>query len=337
MEKQELRKKIKDARDSKCKKAGKYLFRTQSEDIDMMKKFMRFVESTKNVSSFLGSKGMGGGYRYMMFDYLSNEDEEDWKELTKDFPDIDYHRFKFFSEGTHDKNKPKIHIPRKALDFLKERTLKSFEKLNIPQEMIDYLEEVNYFKQPASFGNHLNCEGGLMVHSWHVYHLFIEKLEKCGAKGRYHSALKCSLFHDLCKSEEYSKKKPDDLKNKHGGWSLEVVEKFINLLPEEKDWIRYHFGVWGLKEILPSMADYDLKEWYKSIVSRPSRDTLLFHYADNEASLIENEVQTLNRLEAKDKHCHRCDSEFVWDTSRGFICMLCFNTLERKHPMWSPY
>ncbi|MCF8009270.1 MAG: hypothetical protein K9K32_05845, partial [Halanaerobiales bacterium] len=74
-------------------------------------------------------------------------------------------------------------------------------------DLIDYLKESDFFTAPASANHHLNCKGGLALHSWHVYENYcrLHKRYQIITPGPFpfKSVVIESLLHDVCKIDRY--------------------------------------------------------------------------------------------------------------------------------------
>ena len=155
------------------------------------------------------------------------------------------------------------------------------------KKLLAYMDDIGFFTAPASGGNHLSCEGGLVIHTANVM-MMAEKFGKdCfGAKGYKnikHSLMLASGLHDLGKCgregtpyyvenlvkdgrptkadpvQRYkrSETKPYSINKNlchvdHPLRSVELATKFIDLTEEEMHAVFYHDGMYG------SLA-YDLK------------------------------------------------------------------------------
>jgi len=112
------------------------------------------------------------------------------------------------------------------------------------ENLIGYLEQgTDYFAAPCSTMFHLNVDGGLAKHSWNVYELLKEKVERFNLKTPPRTIAICGLLHDINKTNFYVKAKkwiidPDEpvimksmpLKDKNG--------KIVAWEPQEsKNWI----------------------------------------------------------------------------------------------------
>ena len=153
-------------------------------------------------------------------------------------------------------------------------------------KLISYMEEIGFFTAPASGGNHLCCEGGLVIHTASVM-MLAEKFGKLlfgeGYKNVRNSLRIAAALHDLgkcgregtpyytenlvkdgrpTKADPVQRYKRSDTKpyaiNKdlchidHPLRSVELAARFIDLTEEEEHAIFYHDGMYG------SLA-YDLK------------------------------------------------------------------------------
>lgn len=132
------------------------------------------------------------------------------------------------------------------------------------ENLINYLDkECDFFTAPASTTYHENTEGGLARHSYNVYSLLAEKVEKYFPKGDIptQSVILAALAHDFCKINTYkmgTKWKKDEA-NKwyeepvwivkdefpvgHGSKSVFVLQRFVQLTDEEIAAIYFHLGM----------------------------------------------------------------------------------------------
>ena len=165
------------------------------------------------------------------------------------------------------------------------RELKATRRKGI-SKLINYMEDIGFFTAPASGGNHLCCEGGLVIHTANVM-ILAEKFGKIlygeGYRNVRNSLRIAAALHDLgkcgregspyytenlvkdgrpTKADPVQRYKRSDTKpyqvNKdlchidHPLRSVELATRFIDLTEEEEHAIFYHDGMYG------SLA-YDLK------------------------------------------------------------------------------
>ena len=162
-------------------------------------------------------------------------------------------------------------------------------------ELLEWLESTDFFTAPASTRFHGNYEGGLCEHSVNVWEELV-RLKKAypGVKVNAESAAIVSLLHDLCKIGSYK----TELRNKkengvwrsvptyvfqedfcyggHGSKSVYLVQKYLDLLPEEAVAINCHMGPWDR-----SPGDYALGTAYERYPL-----AWLLHVADESATYI---------------------------------------------------
>ncbi len=155
-------------------------------------------------------------------------------------------------------------------EFLK--LLRSTERPGI-ENVIQDLEEWGFFKAPASTRFHLNCEGGLMQHSYNVCTMALELREmmlrhddSLRESLPKDSVILAALLHDVCKADIY-RRCTKRQKNTFGLWEdvegYEVDysnfpmghgEKSVILLlcsglemsDDEMLAIRWHMSAWDL-------------------------------------------------------------------------------------------
>lgn len=148
-------------------------------------------------------------------------------------------------------------------------------------KLLAFIRKSDFYTAPASTRFH-NChEGGLLEHSLNVYDCLVEKRE---TKLFYNTLwdigsglIIIALLHDLCKTHmytvEYKNKKvydehgsksdsngrfdwvsvpgytvEDKFPYGHGEKSVMMIERFIQLTPEERYAIRWHMGFTEPKE-----------------------------------------------------------------------------------------
>ena len=128
-------------------------------------------------------------------------------------------------------------------------------------KLLAWLNASDFFVAPASTKYHLNCEGGLALHSLNVYTRLLALLETEKHEFPADTVAICGLLHDICKIGVYhvemrNKKDEsgkwiqvpyytyeDKLPYGHGEKSEYIVSKFIpSLTREESIAIRWHMG-----------------------------------------------------------------------------------------------
>lgn len=146
------------------------------------------------------------------------------------------------------------------------------------EKVLAYLEHSDFFTAPSSTGFHLNEEGGLCLHSIHVFenacriydHIALPYIKEgispfeCEIS-RENIAI-AALFHDICKVKLYHKveKWKKDSNNKwmsypgyevkdefpfgHGEKSCLMLSWYMRLKPEEMLAIRWHMGMFDVAE-----------------------------------------------------------------------------------------
>ena len=174
-------------------------------------------------------------------------------------------------------------------------------------DLIEYMDEIGFFTQPASGGNHSNEEGGLAEHSLNVMRM-IEKFGVAALGGEGYNAIQDSavisaLLHDLGKCGDYGKKmyvpnmikdgrptkaepeqkykqseakpwkrNPDLLPLDHATRSIKLATLFIDLTEDEEFAIRYHDGLY-------EPANYGVK-------GHETQLYMLLHWADMWSSRV---------------------------------------------------
>ncbi len=99
--------------------------------------------------------------------------------------------------------------------------------------------KTDFFRAPASTKYHLNCEGGLALHSLHVYQRLSEKVAQGLISIKPETVIITSLLHDLCKVNFYVK----ETKNVKEGTKINQYGK------EVANWVEKE--VWGIKDNFP--------------------------------------------------------------------------------------
>jgi len=172
-------------------------------------------------------------------------------------------------------------------------------------QLLAWLENTDFFTAPASTRYHLAEEGGLCLHSLHVYECLIKLVKDWQGMGYEavdaitdENIAICGLLHDLCKVNFYqvemrNKKNSatgaweqvpyytidDQLNFGHGSGSYFVASKFIRLTVPEAMGIRWHMG---------AFQDGEAREAGAAFEKYPL--ALLTHMADMMAAdLIETE------------------------------------------------
>lgn len=146
-------------------------------------------------------------------------------------------------------------------------------------KMLDYLSQKDFFTAPSSTHFHLNEDGGLCLHSLHVFDT-ARKIYEQVALPRIkdgsspfteeiplESIAIATLFHDICKVNLYHKAErwKKDERNKwvsyqgyeirdefpfgHGEKSCLMLSWYIRLKPEEMLAIRWHMGMYDAGEV----------------------------------------------------------------------------------------
>lgn len=128
------------------------------------------------------------------------------------------------------------------------------------EDLLYYLEKgTDFFTAPSSTVFHSSEEGGLAVHSLHVYELLKEKNERYGLEISPASVAICGLLHDVCKTNYYAREKKwrkidgkwveeevwvvdDKFPVGHGEKSVAILQRFIKLTDDEIIAIRWHMA-----------------------------------------------------------------------------------------------
>ena len=130
--------------------------------------------------------------------------------------------------------------------------------------LLEYMSTGGFFASPGSTRFHGCYEGGLAVHSIGVYELLdsfagLLRLE-CPAD----SLIIAPILHDLCKMGAYIGDRKPYTWNRanpkgHAVLSIERISRFIKLTELEDKMIRFHMGVYGLKEFDDKKGEYPLR------------------------------------------------------------------------------
>lgn len=131
------------------------------------------------------------------------------------------------------------------------------------ENLIKELEISGFYSSPASSGNHLCNEGGLVEHSLNVYDVAVKIYETLeGSKTTYNDIIIASLLHDvgkmgafgepnyipnILKSGNVSTAKPwvtTKLGMQHQDISIMTVNKHIQLTQDQAIAIKYHNGLY---------------------------------------------------------------------------------------------
>lgn len=164
----------------------------------------------------------------------------------------------------------KVDIKANKEEFLE--LLRSTKRDGI-EDVITDIEELGFFTAPASAGNHLNVEGGLVLHSINTCKAALAIWEgmkplepSLATEVKRDSIIIASLLHDVCKSDIY-KRSVKKRKNALGQWEdcegykvsykdfpMGHGEKSVILLlcsgldlsDDEMLAIRWHMGAWGI-------------------------------------------------------------------------------------------
>lgn len=176
------------------------------------------------------------------------------------------------------------------MDFdFKKITRKDFQELLLRiqragrKSLCTFLKDNGFYTAPASAKYHLNHAGGLMQHSYLVYKLFSEKLERYKYDMDEESVLISALLHDICKINMYELDKEsgvyvykdNQLPIGHGEKSVIMIQKHIFLTDEEICCIRWHMGAYKVS---------DWRDFNKAVEMFQS--VTLLHTADLEATKI---------------------------------------------------
>ncbi len=159
----------------------------------------------------------------------------------------------------------------------KEKIFKLLRSTKRPgiEGLLRYLLENGFFESPASMYYHNDYRGGLADHSLNVFANLINcyrdiKLQIPTERGQKPLDIEpenlaiAALLHDVCKVGMYTGNDVNGYKltkgrpKGHASLSIERIVRFIKLEELEVMMIRYHMGVYGLKEFDPKAGEYHL-------------------------------------------------------------------------------
>jgi hypothetical protein len=131
-------------------------------------------------------------------------------------------------------------------------------------DLIRYMTNGGFFTCPGSTKFHGCYEGGLAHHSLNVHNLLVSMNQDLSLNCPADSLIIPPLLHDLCKMGSYIGTSKPYTYNKahpkgHALLSLERIRSYITLTELEDKMIRYHMGVYGLKEFEPDKGEYTLR------------------------------------------------------------------------------
>lgn len=168
------------------------------------------------------------------------------------------------------------------------RLLTATKRKGIP-ELIEYLINDAFFQSPASRSGHNDFKGGLADHSLNVTELLISfcadlDYGRCVDPGQKPLKLKpenlviAGIGHDFCKINNF---RPNGMggytmyvnrDRGHAVLSIKRIRKYIKLEPIEELMIRYHMGVYGLKECDPKTGEYRFRSRGRPGLTKESQE-----------------------------------------------------------------
>jgi len=162
------------------------------------------------------------------------------------------------------------------------KLMNSIDRKGMP-ELLEWMEEKGIYTQQASTRFHGNYASGLLDHKMNLYELFDYMCKMFNLNVSEDTKVICAFGHDLCKIEAYinGQWNPANNGNGHAKYSIELLEKFIELTPEEKEIIRFHMGMYSTTEFIPK-GEYDLKELVDAY--NKNKIAKLFYFADDMVS-----------------------------------------------------
>lgn len=168
-----------------------------------------------------------------------------------------------------------------------ERILMFMERMSpyVNREMTAWLESHGFFTAPASTKYHGAYEGGLFDHSFEVAQTLWKLTKDNNLKWeRPESPLIVGMFHDLCKTDSYTKDvygdgwiyNNDTLLKGHGVKSVMMLASLMKLTEEEVACIRYHMGAFTAQD--------EWNDYTRAVHRYPN--VLWTHHADMIASHV---------------------------------------------------
>jgi len=156
----------------------------------------------------------------------------------------------------------------------------------ITKDVMEWLYVNYYFVAPASVHHHLNSDGGLFAHSYHVAGKLIDLTDRLGLIwDRPQSPFLIGMLHDVCKCDDYIKldgvwkykDKKEKMYDGHGVKSVLMLAGHVNLTESEAACIRFHMGSYTT----------DTEEWNRyNLAMQKYPNVLWTHTADNYAAQI---------------------------------------------------
>jgi len=159
------------------------------------------------------------------------------------------------------------------------------------KEFVQYLDDNNFWTCPGSTKFHGNYKGGLLDHCYNLYNLFWKHLQVFKINFPKSSQIICAFGHDICKIGAYIQNpKPEGFTGYSYSWnrmqppghaklSIEILERYITLTPEEKEVIKYHMGMYSTIEFLGTKGEYNVKELVG--VYNTNKVAKLFYFCDD--------------------------------------------------------
>ena len=186
------------------------------------------------------------------------------------------------------------HAGQTKKEFIANRLIRLLLSTQRPgiDRIIEWLGKMGFFDSPASTKYHGCYPGGLAEHSLNVYELLAEYNHKLRLGCPQESVVIAALLHDVCKvgayisvgcGYSYNPAHPAG----HAMLSLSITKGFIELTELEEKMIRYHMGVYGLKEFDERKGEYRLRgqdmanAWYHWPIVK------VIYFCDELATLLE--------------------------------------------------
>lgn len=177
-------------------------------------------------------------------------------------------------------------LKQDRIEYFKDQIVAHNCQMIIADDVVNWLEDIGYFEAPASINHHLNYEGGLLTHSFHVAG------QLCGMTDnmrlhwqRPQSPFVIGMLHDVCKCDDYIKTESgwqykDKSKKMYGGHGIKSVLMLaghVSLIDEEVACIVNHMGTYTT----------DTDEWNRyNLAVQKFPNVLWTHTADNYAAQV---------------------------------------------------
>lgn len=171
-------------------------------------------------------------------------------------------------------------------------------------DLIAWLDTTDFFSAPASTRFHGNYDGGLVEHSLHVLEFALTNLNwamkyKPDMQNLQESVIISSLFHDVCKVNQYTWGEEKWTKNEAGRWvsyssygyndelpmghgekSIYYISKHMELKKSEILAIRWHMGSTEVGTQFDGLTKYAYQQAFDDPLVK------LIHVADMASTIV---------------------------------------------------